>query len=257
MMASLSAFNYDDPHSINFTTDKNRCRDGEDCSRATAIRGTSGVGELGHPGVHKSNPSEDRLVSQAQAGNEQAFLELVQRYKRPLERTIYRVVRNRQDTEDIVQETLLSAYRHLSGFRGNCSFYSWFTRIGINNSLMLLRRRKAHREVTVYQLTFETMTLQIPETPDLSPNPEQKYSIKQTDEAVQQAVGGLPIGLRAVFEHYHVDGCSLAESATALGLTVAAAKSRLWRARHALRKSLSPARQISPIASHDPKPRGA
>jgi len=244
MMASFSAFNSEETRSINYTTDKHRCRDDEAGSAAAAIRGTSNVGRLGHPGVRQPHPSEDHLVNEAQSGNEQAFVELVQRYKRPLERTIYRVVRNRQDTEDIVQETLLSAYRHLSGFRGNCSFYSWVTRIGINNSLMLLRKRKSRPEISFYPLTSESKTFEIPENPDLSPNPEQMYSNKQINEVVQEAVGGLPTRLRAVFEHYHVDGCSLAESATALGLTVAAAKSRLWRARHTLRKFLSPARQI-------------
>ena len=231
-----------DPRSINFTTDKIRGRYDE--AAAAAIRGTSDGGELGRPGARYSHPSEDHLVSEAQSGNGQAFVELVQRYKRPLERTIYRVVRNRQDTEDIVQETILSAYRHLGGFRGSCSFCSWITRIGINNSLMLLRKRKSRPEIPSCLLTTESKTFELPESPDLSPNPEQTYSIKQVNDVVHEAVGGLPARLRAVFEHYHVDGCSLAESATALGLTVSAAKSRLWRARRALRKSLSPFRQI-------------
>jgi RNA polymerase sigma-70 factor (ECF subfamily) len=255
-MASLSEFNYEDPHSINFTTDKHRCRDDEAGAAAAAIRSRSDAGKPGHCGARQSHPSEDHLVHEAQSGSEQAFMELVQRYKKPLERTIYRVVRNRQDTEDIVQETLLSAYRHLSGFRGNSSFYSWVTRIGINNSLMLLRKRRSRPAISSYPLTSESKIFELPENPDFSPNPEQMYSIKQINEVVQEAVGGLPTHLRVVFEHYHVNGCSLAESAAALGLTVAAAKSRLWRARHTLRKSLSPARQISPIAGHEPKPRG-
>ena len=234
MMAGLSAFNYQDTHSINFMTDKHSCRDDESGAAAAAIRSTSDAGKLGHCGARQPHPSEDHLVHEAQSGNEQAFIELVQRYKRPLERTIYRVVRNRQDTEDVVQETLLSAYRHLSGFRGNSSFYSWITRIGINNSLMLLRKRRSRPEISSYPLTSES----------------------KINDVVQEAVGGLPTHLRAVYEHCHVNGWSLSESATALGLTVAAAKSRLWRARHTLRKSLSPARQLSAIASHERKPRG-
>jgi RNA polymerase sigma-70 factor (ECF subfamily) len=256
MMAGLSAFNYQDTHSINFMTDKHSCRDDESGAAAAAIRSTSDAGKLGHCGARQPHPSEDHLVHEAQSGNEQAFIELVQRYKRPLERTIYRVVRNRQDTEDVVQETLLSAYRHLSGFRGNSSFYSWITRIGINNSLMLLRKRRSRPEISSYPLTSESKIFELPENPDFSPNPEQMYSIKQINDVVQEAVGGLPTHLRAVYEHCHVNGWSLSESATALGLTVAAAKSRLWRARHTLRKSLSPARQLSAIASHERKPRG-
>src|SRR5271166_5136808 len=127
MMASYSPVNYDNPRSINFTTDKLRLREGE-AGAAAAIRDTSDAGKLGHPGARQSHPSEDHLVSEAQSGSEHAFMELVQRYKRPPERTVFRIVRNRQDTEDIVQETVLSAYRHLGGFRGNCGFCSWITR---------------------------------------------------------------------------------------------------------------------------------
>lgn len=243
MMANSLVFNSEETRSINFTTDKHLCRDDGAGSAAGLIGGTRDAGRLGHPGTHRPDPSEDHLVSEAQSGNEQAFVELVKRYKGPLERTIYRVVGNRQDTEDIVQETLLSVYRHLGGFRGNCRFYSWVTRIGINNSLMLLRKRKSRQEAPCYPLTLESNSYEIPENLDLGPNPEQMYSSMQIGEAVRQAVGRLPTGLRAVFEHCYVDGWSLAESAAALGLTVAATKSRLWRARHTLRKSLSPARK--------------
>jgi RNA polymerase sigma-70 factor (ECF subfamily) len=238
-MASYSAFSPELTHSIGFPADRGRYRDGQVRRSATAaIRDAQSIGILGHPGARLPQPSEDHLLNEAKSGNEQAFVELFQRYSGPLDQTIFRIVRNRQDTEDIVQETMLSACRNLNGFRGNCRFYTWVTRIGINKSLMLLRKRKVRAEDSYYPVPYESKTLGIPEYRDHSPNPEQVCANKQIDEVVLRAVGGLPAGLRDVFKHYYGEECSLAESAHAHGLTIAATKSRLLRARRALRSSL-------------------
>ncbi len=246
MMAASSAFNSKGARSINFPTDRDRYPDGQIGSSTTAsIRDAQSIGILGHPGACQPQPSEDHLLNEAKSGNDQAFVELFQRYCGPLERTIFRIVQNRQDTEDIVQETVLSAWRHLNGFRGNCRFYTWVTRIGINKSLMLLRKRKVRPEVLFFPIPSESNTIEVPEYPDVSPNPEQLCASRQINEVVLQAVGGLPIGLRDIFAHYYREECLLEEAANALGLTVAAAKSRLLRARRALRSSLEK-RKISP-----------
>ncbi len=243
-MASSSAFNYQDTRPINFPAIQAKYPDDEIGSTTGAERDVSDIGILGHPGAHQPQPSNDELIDDARLGNHTAFAELCRRYSKSLERTIFRIVKNRQDTEDLLQETALSAYQHLNGFRGNCSFGTWVTRIGINKSLMLLRKRKARPEVLFHMIPSDSKTTEIPEYPDLSPNPEQMCANKQINEVVRRAVGGLPTGLRDIFEHYYGDECSLAESADAFGLTVPAAKSRLLRARRKLRESLSPARQI-------------
>lgn len=244
MMASSSAYNFEDTRSINFPADRDPYPDEEIGSTAEAVRDASNIGMLGQPGARQSEPSDDDLIDQAKFGSHLAFVELCRRYSKSVERSIFRIVRNRQDTEDLLQETILSAYQHLNGFRGNCSFGTWVTRIGINKSLMLLRKRKARPEVLFHLTPSDSKTIEIPEYPDLSPNPEQICVNKQVNKVVMQAVGGLPTGLRDIFEHYYGDECSLAESADAFGLTVPAAKSRLLRARRKLRESLSSARQI-------------
>jgi len=143
MMASSSAFNYEDPRSINFTTDKHSCRDDEAAAPPLRFEYV-GRRKTRAPWNASAASFEDHLVSEAQSGNEHAFVnwssDTRDRSNEP-----YTGLSEPQDTEDIVQETLLSAYRHLSGFRGNSSFYSWVTRIGINNSLMLLRKRKSRQ----------------------------------------------------------------------------------------------------------------
>jgi len=245
MMASSSAFSSGNTRSLNFPTDEDRYPDDEIDSATATVRHAQNIGILGHPGGRQPQPSEDRLINEAKSGNEQAFVILLRRYSGNLERTIFRIVRNRQDTEDIVQETMLSAYEHLHGFRGNCRFGTWVTRIGINKSLMMLRKRKARPEVFFYPIQSESETIEIPEYPDLSPNPEQMCAHKRINEVVLQAIGRLPAGLRDIFEHYYRDEWSLGEYANALGVTVAAAKSRLLRARRALRSSLKKCK-ISP-----------
>lgn len=243
-MASLSAINFENKHSINFPTNGVRYPASEIGRNAIANRDASSVEIPGHPEAHRPQPCDNDLVEQARSGSHLAFVELCQRYSKSVERTIFRIVRNRQDTEDLIQETFLSAYKHLNCFRGTCKFGTWITRIGINQSLMLLRKRKVRPEVLFYQTSSDSNTIDVPEYPDLSPNPEQMCVSKQINEAVLQAVGDLPRGLRDIFVQHYGDEVSLAESAKAFGLTVAATKSRLLRARRTIRKFLK-TRKIS------------
>lgn len=189
--------------------------------------------------AHQAQLCDDDLVFEARSGNQLAFVELCRRYSKSLERTISRVLRNNpQDTEDILQETFLSAYQHLNCFRGTCKFSTWITRIGINQSLMLLRKRKVRREVLACPLESDSNTIEIPEYPDLSPNPEQMYAKKQINEAFQEVVRRLPTGVRDIFVQHYGDEDSLAVSAKNFGLTLGATKSRLLRARRRIRESL-------------------
>lgn len=246
MMASSSAFNFEDGRSMNFPTVNEPYLDDQFGGTTTAaVPDAKSIGILGRHGARHLQSSDDHLLNEAMSGNDQAFVELFQRYRGPLEKTIFRIVRDCQDTEDVVQETMLDAWRHLNGFRGNCKFYTWVTRIGINKSLMLLRKRKRRPEVLFFPIASESNTIEVPEYPDGSPNPEQLCASRKISDVVLQAVDGLPRSLRDIFEHYYRENCSLKVSANALGLTVAAAKSRLLRARRALRSSLTK-RKISP-----------
>ena len=245
-MASSAAFDPGETRSLSPSTNRDLSPDGRAGSSTTAaIRDAQSIGIPEQSGARRSLPSEEHLLDEAKSGNDQAFVELLQRCKGPLEQTIFRIVRDRQDTEDIVQETMLSAWKNLNSFRGNCRFYTWITRIGINKSLMLLRKKRVRPEVLVFSVPSESNTIEVPEYPDASPNPEQTCARRQVNEVVQQAVGRLPIGLRTIFKHYYREDYLLEESANALGLTVAAAKSRLLRARRALQSSLEK-RNISP-----------
>jgi RNA polymerase sigma-70 factor, ECF subfamily len=190
------------------------------------------------PRVRYEAAREADLVAVAKSGDQHAFMELCRRYGPSLKRRIRRIVRNCEDAEDVLQETLMSAFRHLAGFRAKCSFRTWIMTIATNNSLMLLRKRRNHSETGFGLVTAEGKEVEIFQISDPMPNPEQVYAKQQASQKLYQAVRMLPPGFRLLVESYHKDELKLVDAANAIGITETAAKSRLFRARKVLRDHL-------------------
>src|ERR1700733_11245938 len=93
------------------------------------------------------NMSDEVLVSTAQSGDANAFVELSKRHSNRALQTAYRITRNRQDAEDALQDSLLKAFTHLKTFQGKSSFSTWLTRIAINSALMILRKKRGCFEI--------------------------------------------------------------------------------------------------------------
>src|SRR3984957_8232176 len=93
-----------------------------------------------------SEVSDDDLVTAAQRGDQKAFVELCGRYSTLTKKKIFMIVRNHEDAEDALQDTLLRAYTHLSTFRRSCKFSTWLTTIAVNSALMILPKRRVRRE---------------------------------------------------------------------------------------------------------------
>ena len=195
------------------------------------------------PGTDYARASEDQLLAAAKASDGRAFEELSNKYLRSIRKRVYSIVRNPEDTEDVVQDSLLKAYRHLPEFRQSCDFATWITKIAINTALMLLRKRRSRREVSFNQFGENDEKWSMWDIPDPAPNTEQAYARKETLAFMSRVVNGLPPVYRSVLEQYHAQEKSLRESADKLGITVASAKSRLFRARRRLRSRLG--QQIS------------
>jgi RNA polymerase sigma-70 factor (ECF subfamily) len=132
----------------------------------------------------------------------------------------------------------MKAFTHLAGFRRQCSFQTWLTKIALNSSLMHLRKRSLRSLASIDLATTENERFGSWEIPDPSLNPEQAYDAYQTRLMLTRAVQKLPPSFRQVLEHYHQDETTLVDVANAAGITVAAAKSRLLRARKFLRRRL-------------------
>jgi RNA polymerase sigma-70 factor (ECF subfamily) len=193
---------------------------------------------LGALGVHNLDAPDDRLLSQAQSGDRRAFAELCQRYNAMVKGRILSMVRHREDAEDVLQETFLSAYQHLHSFRGKCKFSTWMMKIGINRSLMWLRKKKSRSRTTCDVVTFDGQTVKEREFRDPKPDPEQRYISDQTHEQLNLAIQRLPPYLRSTIELRYEKERSVKDIAETLGITQAATKSRILRARNRLRRSL-------------------
>ncbi len=182
---------------------------------------------------------EAGLVAQARLGDETAFTELAERYQRNIFRLAQNITQNREDAEDVLQETFLKAYQHLPEFEGHSKFYTWIVRIAVNESLMKLRKRKWDKTVWLDEpvtVGEDTVAREIAVWED---NPEQRYSQEELREILDKAVNGLAPPYRTVFALRDMEGLSTEKTAEALDLTIPAVKSRLLRARLQLRDKLT------------------
>ena len=182
---------------------------------------------------------DDReLAAQAKQGDRSAFTELVNRYARNIFRLARHITKNDQDAEDVLQETFLKAYSRLDQFHGDSKFYTWLVRIGVNESLMKIRRRKDGKFVALDQEIETGEGTFVKELPADGENPEEHYGREEIREALSNAIDGLADAYKTVFVLRDVNGLSTEETAQALELSVPAVKSRLLRARLQLRDKL-------------------
>jgi len=182
--------------------------------------------------------SEFDLLQSARLGDDKAFIELCRRHSPSAKRRIYSIVQNREDTEDALQDTLLRAYVHLSGFRAECKFGTWITSIAINSALILLRKKKTRSEIH-FDTTFDDGGVSVTwDHPDPSLNPEQHLARRETIRIVRKEMQRLRPGFRIAMDKHYGNQCPVSETAAELGISVAATKSRLLRGRLKLRTSL-------------------
>ena len=179
------------------------------------------------------------LVAEAKAGSYPAFEELVNRYEKKIYRLGLNITGVPEDAEDVLQETFLKAFQHLPEFREDSRFYTWLVRIGVNEGLMKLRRRRADKTVPIEDHVDEEGVTMPREFADWSPNPEQLLAQNELQSILDSAARSLPPTFRTVFHLRDVEGLSTAETAELLDLTESAVKARLFRARLQLREDLS------------------
>jgi RNA polymerase sigma-70 factor, ECF subfamily len=182
---------------------------------------------------------EGWLISAAKAGDAVAFVELSKRHSNKILRRAYRIVKNWEDAEDVLQESLMRAFLHLKDFKERSSFSSWLTRIAINVSLMSLRKKRGHIEISMEIISDDHETRYRWEPKDPAESPESHCSRRETEELLEGAIRQLPPKLRQIVQMNLIDGRSGEEVSQTLGISVPAAKSRLARARTALRVSLT------------------
>lgn len=183
--------------------------------------------------------NEAAMVALARSGDAQAFSELLQRYEGKIFRLALHITQNREDAEDVLQETFLKAYEHLDQFQGNSKFYTWVVRIAVNQALMKLRKRKSDRSVSLDDTIDTGEDTVSREIAAWDENPEERYGREELNDILTGAIDSLAPIYRAVFVLRDIDELSTEETAEALDLSVPAVKSRLLRARLQLRDKLT------------------
>lgn len=177
-----------------------------------------------------SVPDDRELVGRARSGDLAAFEELVRRHQHGLFSYLYRMMGNADDAEELAQQTLVKAWQALKGFRGGSSFKTWLYRVGINLALNFRTRTKPTEELTEF-------------IPADGAGPAEEFRQKQRDEAIQAALAGLPKEQRTALVLSVYEEMSYKEIGAAMGKSVRAVDSLLFRAKQNLRKLLAPARE--------------
>jgi RNA polymerase sigma-70 factor (ECF subfamily) len=196
--------------------------------------------------INKTTDSE--LVAATKCGNKEAFEQLVFRYERKVLAVAQRIVNNREDAEDVAQESFHKAFLHLGAFEEKSLFSTWLTRIAMNEAFMVLRRRR--RVLEVSEKTGDDDAKSVAATfVDQTPNPEQSCWQKERAKFLTEAINRLSPKLRTTILMYDIEEHSVNETAQILGMSIAAVKSRLNHGHEKLRERMNPGHQFGICAA--------
>lgn len=179
-------------------------------------------------------------VARVRAGDPEAFRELVERHSTRLFRLAYRLTRDEETAEDVVQEAFLKAYRRLSGFDARSSFATWLHRIATNCALDVLRRRKREAE----RLGRPEALGDGPEPAASDPRPDRLAHNREVEVRLRRALALLSPMERTAFELRHFEHRSIAEIGQVLGARTNATKQAVFRAVRKLRRELEPLMEV-------------
>jgi RNA polymerase sigma factor (sigma-70 family) len=181
---------------------------------------------------------ENGLAAAAKRGQTAAFGELCRLHAKRILRTTYRITKNREDAEDALQDSFLRAFVHIQDFDARSSFSTWLTRIAINSALMIVRKKRSAPELSIDHAADHGGNPGFVNVPDPAPNPEAYCAQREREGILRDAICALRPTIRQAVEFQKLQEHSLQDTAKMMGLSVTAAKSRLYHAKAALRESL-------------------
>jgi RNA polymerase sigma-70 factor, ECF subfamily len=194
---------------------------------------------------------EAALLASAMAGDSAAFASLVMPHWGALLRITHRILRNREDAEDAVQNALLDAFRNLNSFQGRSRFSSWLTRIAMNAALMRLRVSRREPAISLDEVSETGETQPRTHLVETRPNPEEEYLSKESQVLIQKGLKKLSPLYVEVLQLLGTQELSAKDAAGLLEVPVGTVKARLHRARAKLTRHMrsitSRQRQLSNV----------
>ena len=191
--------------------------------------------------IHSLNMTEDfrytdeELIARFQDGDEQAYVELVNRYRNRLMTFVYRFVNDMEKAEDIVQDTMMKLFTHRHFYRNIAKFSTWIYTIAGNLAKTELRRKKRHKVTNLSQMGFEEREYQLPSVePETGETAQGHFAEKQIQKAIQE----LPLHFRTVVILRDIQELSYEEISKIVDVPLGTVKSRINRARLQLQQAL-------------------
>jgi RNA polymerase sigma-70 factor (ECF subfamily) len=190
---------------------------------------------------------EAQMIAKILAGDSQLFHELIRPYERRVYVMALSFLHNEADAEDAAQEAFLKAFRNLSSFRGEAKFGTWLVSITLNEARSRIRRRDSIKMESLDEPPDDQGYTSPALLRDWKEIPSEALERKEIRVLLQSAISALPLIYREVFQLRDIEQLSVNEAAAALGISIAAVKVRLHRARMMLQKKLAPElKQVAP-----------
>lgn len=183
--------------------------------------------------LERAELPDEEVIREVLDGNTALFELLMRRYNERVYRAARSITKDEQEAEDVMQQAYVNAFTHLRQFNRSARFSTWLTRIAINESLARVRRRGRYEAIDDERPNVESFMSRNP-----SENPEREAFTGELRGLLEWAIDTLPDGMREVFVMREVEGLSTLEAAECLGVSEEVVKTRLSRARAALRRVL-------------------
>ena len=180
---------------------------------------------------------DSQLIEQALSGNQQAYRVLTERHKTAIFHIIFKIVRDKETANDLVQETFMKAFSSLASYRSEFRFSTWLYKIAANCSIDHLRKKRIQVLSLEGQMDNESGTRTM-DVPDYSYHPERDLVRKEQRFSIEEAIDSLPKKYREVIVYRHKDDKSYEEIADLLSIPIGTVKARIFRARELLKKKL-------------------
>ena len=181
---------------------------------------------------------EEQLIEKSRKGDVNAFEELIHSYQQRIYSLAYRMTGNHEDAADISQEVIIRIYRSLGSFRGDAAFSTWVNRITVNACHDAFARKNRRNEVSLDEALVTDDGMLYREIADYSAIPENGYIEAESEQYLQNLILSLPPEHRMVLVLREINGLSYQEIESQLGLSMGTVKSRISRARAALRRKI-------------------